>query len=377
MISTQDINELLNIETLTRENTTELKQQVLSSIENRKQFDKKIETLKTHLKNETDSIKSKDLKFLLGICKWIIGEIQEAVELLKETKTRKTGSYYLGKCYQELGFYEKALECFERAKKSDTEDFELSMDIVDTKRKVGDVSHALKIIKEFLHSHENSAELHYQWGHCLEDQGKYKEAINQYEQAIQIEPDHTKSLFRIAFNYDLEGDDDSAIEYYEKCTNTLPPFRNAFINLGVLYEDKGRYDDAIFCYESVLDAEPTNERAELYLKNAKASLDMYFDEEFSKKQGHENEVLNIPISDFELSVRSRNCLEKMNIHTLKDLTKITEPDLLTFKNFGETSLNEIKSILSQKGLQLGQSAESTKEEKSHGKKKDASRNSGD
>ena len=47
----------------------------------------------------------------------------------------------------------------------------------------------------------------------------------------------------------------------------------------------------------------------------------------------------------------------MNIRTLKDLTKITEANLLSFKNFGETSLNEIKAILSQKGLRLGQALE--------------------
>src|SRR3989339_142280 len=53
--------------------------------------------------------------------------------------------------------------------------------------------------------------------------------------------------------------------------------------------------------------------------------------------------------------------EKMNIRTLKDLTRITEADLLSFKNFGETSLNEIKVILSQKGLRLGQALESYNE----------------
>jgi DNA-directed RNA polymerase subunit alpha len=88
---------------------------------------------------------------------------------------------------------------------------------------------------------------------------------------------------------------------------------------------------------------------------------MYYDEEISKKQGKESEVLNIPISDFELSVRSKNCLEKMNIRTLRDLTRITEADLLSFKNFGETSLNEIKAILTQKGLRLGQVLESGSE----------------
>jgi len=165
----------------------------------------------------------------------------------------------------------------------------------------------------------------------------------------------------MAFNYDIDGEDEKAIEYYERCTKLHPGYKNVLINLGILYEDKGNYDDAVYCFETVLDAEPTNDRASLFLKDAKASFTMYYDEEISKKQGKEIEVLNIPISDFELSVRSKNCLEKMNIRTLKDLTKITEADLLSFKNFGETSLNEIKAVLAQKGLRLGQALETEKE----------------
>ena len=48
----------------------------------------------------------------------------------------------------------------------------------------------------------------------------------------------------------------------------------------------------------------------------------------------------------------------MNILTLADLTKVTEYELLSYKNFGETSLTEIKNILNQKGLRLGQAVES-------------------
>ena len=58
-----------------------------------------------------------------------------------------------------------------------------------------------------------------------------------------------------------------------------------------------------------------------------------------------------------LSVRSRNCLKRMNIRTLGDLTRVTEPQLLASKNFGETSLEEIKAIMAQKGLRIGQSLE--------------------
>ena len=67
--------------------------------------------------------------------------------------------------------------------------------------------------------------------------------------------------------------------------------------------------------------------------------------------------MEIPITDFELSVRSRNCLKRMNIRTLGDLTRVTESQLLASKNFGETSLEEIKAIMNAKGLRIGQSLE--------------------
>ena len=50
----------------------------------------------------------------------------------------------------------------------------------------------------------------------------------------------------------------------------------------------------------------------------------------------------------------------MNLRTLGDLLRTTEQELLSYKNFGETSLNEIKALLAQKGLRLGQAAEDGK-----------------
>ena len=47
----------------------------------------------------------------------------------------------------------------------------------------------------------------------------------------------------------------------------------------------------------------------------------------------------------------------MNIRTLGDLTRTTEAALLASKNFGETSLAEIKEMMSSKGLRLGMSLE--------------------
>jgi len=87
---------------------------------------------------------------------------------------------------------------------------------------------------------------------------------------------------------------------------------------------------------------------------------MYYDEDNDRRGDRRNATLEIPISDFELSVRSRNCLKKMNIRNLGDLLRTTEPELLGYKNFGETSLNEIKALLAAKGLRLGQAADESK-----------------
>jgi DNA-directed RNA polymerase subunit alpha len=83
---------------------------------------------------------------------------------------------------------------------------------------------------------------------------------------------------------------------------------------------------------------------------------MFYDEEALKRQDRMSQILSVPVSDFELSVRSRNCLQRMGVRTLGDLARTTEAELLSSKNFGETSLVEIREMLTSKGLQLGQFA---------------------
>ena len=69
-------------------------------------------------------------------------------------------------------------------------------------------------------------------------------------------------------------------------------------------------------------------------------------------------MLEIPVTDFELSVRSRNCLKKMNIRTLGDLTRVSETAACSAsKNFGETSLERDQGDHAGQGLRLGQSLE--------------------
>ncbi len=65
------------------------------------------------------------------------------------------------------------------------------------------------------------------------------------------------------------------------------------------------------------------------------------------------ELINKPITELELSVRSANCLEAASIKTIGDLIQKSEAQMLKYKNFGKKSLVEIQNILTGMGLQLG------------------------
>ena len=63
--------------------------------------------------------------------------------------------------------------------------------------------------------------------------------------------------------------------------------------------------------------------------------------------------LNMSLAELDLSVRATNCLESENITSVRDLVIRTESQLLEVRNFGETTLNEVREKLSDIGLRLG------------------------
>ncbi len=194
-------------------------------------------------------------------------------------------------------------------------------------------------------------------GRVLDLEGERAAARAAYMKALEIEDDHAPSLFRLAYGEALYGDEEEALDLYRRCIDTGCPPVNAYLNLGNLYEDRGEFSRARECYKAVLDADPRNSRARMFHRDVSASLNMFYDEDMERRADRRSQVMRLPVTDFELSVRSRNCLAKMGVRTLGDLIQRSEPELLSYKNFGETSLQEIKDILAQKGLRLGMGRE--------------------
>lgn len=182
-------------------------------------------------------------------------------------------------------------------------------------------------------------------------------AISEFRKGVANDPTNADALFGLAYQLDLVGEEEESLSLYERAASRQPAHLNALINLAIMYEDRGDLVRSERCLRQVLDTEPNHPRARLYMKDVMGSKEMQVEEEADRDIFKKRALLDTPVTDFELSVRARTCLKKMNIRTLGDLLKITEAELLSYKNFGESSLLEIKQMLVQKNLRLGQGLE--------------------
>ncbi len=65
------------------------------------------------------------------------------------------------------------------------------------------------------------------------------------------------------------------------------------------------------------------------------------------------QLLDMPVDEMELSVRSSNCLKAAGIKRIRDLVARTEADMLKYRNFGRKSLSELAEVLTAMGLSFG------------------------
>lgn len=297
----------------------------------------------------------------LGVCLYLLGKFREAESTLRQGDGGALAQYYLGKVCFQLDEFDRALSYYEAAEKAGYTPEWCQLSRAEIYRYFGRKDEALKILDNIFGPVEQHPEYPYQRAATLASiGGNLPEVIALYQRALQHNPRHAGALFGLAVEYDRMGNDQHAFELYQRGAGLIPSHIGTLINLGLMYEDRNDYPRAQACYRRVLETCPDHKIAILYSKDAACGVSVY-DEDSQKKNERLSQLLNVPVTDFELSVRSRNCLQKMGIRTLGDLTRVSEQTLLSSKNFGETSLVEIKDMLTARGLGLGQFAHEKKE----------------
>lgn len=93
-----------------------------------------------------------------------------------------------------------------------------------------------------------------------------------------------------------------------------------------------------------------NEHVNLFIELCDNMSDMQI--MVSKEEDEQVKVLEMPIEEMDLSVRSYNCLKRANINTVDDLTKKSKSDMLKVRNLGLKSIEEVVAKLQTYGLGL-------------------------
>ena len=290
-----------------------------------------------------------DAKVRGGILAFALGFFADAEECLVDTKDGYA-SALLGLINAELGDFAEAKTCFQTALKTLPEaKVELVRALVDG----GDADAAEKALTAV----PEGADREFLQGRIHEVRNATELAIKSYEAALEANGEHVEAAFKLGVLLDRIGDDDMAIEQFTICADITPHYVPGVMNLGILYDERGESNAAIDCFRQVLAYNPRNRRALMLMRDSKSTRTMYYDEKEEREREKMEKIMRTPVNDFELSVRSRNCLAKMNIFTLGDLLSITEQEMLSYKNFGETSLKEVKEMLAMRGLRLGMNRE--------------------
>ena len=296
---------------------------------------------------------SESLLARAGVAGYLLSRNKEANTALSQVHKDGVAMFFHAQVLTSLGDHHAAAQRFEEAGKNGYDQIDATLRQAGAMRAGGDVDAAEQMLRSVAASAASRAEYSFQMGCIWADRGDALTAVEYFERAVDMDPHHSRALFWLAAENSLRGNDEESIRYYERSLSKPPYYVGALLNLGLLYEDRESYQAAAFCFKRILDYNPNHEQALLYLKDIEATQDMYYDEDQARQEARMKQLLGRPVTDFELSVRSRNCLVAMDINTLGDLTEISEQELLAGKNFGETSLLEIRELLAAHGLRIG------------------------
>ncbi|NOZ68621.1 MAG: tetratricopeptide repeat protein [Deferribacteres bacterium] len=128
------------------------------------------------------------------------------------------------------------------------------------------------------------ADIYYNLGVALGNEGKFKEAAEAYEKAVRIRPDFAEAYYNLGFAYDELGMYWPATEAYRQAAMLRPGDADIYYNLGVALGKAGKYKEAVEAYEKAISIRPDYAEAHYNQGFAYNELGMYKEAEHAFRQ---------------------------------------------------------------------------------------------
>jgi tetratricopeptide (TPR) repeat protein len=199
-----------------------------------------------------------------------LGKLQPAEEEFKKALELEPKNYdanhNLGELYVRAGKVAEATPYLERAQRinpaSYGNGYDLALAYIVTSR----LADARQLIHELL-KQKDTAELHNLLGEVEEKDGKFVEAVNEYELAAHLDPSES-NLFDWGSELLLHRTLDPAITVFQKAAERYPNSPRVAIGLGIAYYSRGNYDDAVKSLLHAADLSPADLRVYPFLSRA-------------------------------------------------------------------------------------------------------------
>ena len=150
----------------------------------------------------------------------------------------------LGRLYRLNNDLQKAESEFKIAVKLQPDSEEAVTTLAYLYNELGDTARAAQVLSS-VPNPERSAKLYSALGYTHEQQKQYKEAIEAYRHAIELDRDNLDAIRGLAQNLLNDGQADAALEQYKVIADANPEDAQTYVRIGEIYRKQGRYDLAL------------------------------------------------------------------------------------------------------------------------------------
>src|ERR1700682_2964840 len=174
----------------------------------------------------------------------------------------------IGSILTAFGAYPQALEVFEQATANDPSSYDALYNIAILKLdKIKDLRGALAAA-EAARKAKDSGEIHNLLGDIREAQGQYLDAIHDYQEAVQLDPEIDKFAFDLGAELILHENNSAALTVFEAAATRFPKSARIYLGLGTANFINGRNDESVTAFLKAVDLNPSFEPAYLFLGEA-------------------------------------------------------------------------------------------------------------
>ena len=182
--------------------------------------------------------------------------LEKAVEL---DPTFAVAYLHLAWAYGELENTEARNEAYEKAKTfsaKSTDKERLLIESAYARAIERDPEKRFRLLKQIANKYPKEKRIHYDLGFYYESKNMFDQAIEEYKEALRLDPDYGYAINQIAYRYVEMGDFEKAIEYFKRYASVSPGDANPIDSMAELYFRMGRIEEAIAKYKEALEIKP-------------------------------------------------------------------------------------------------------------------------